>query len=195
MSSNSWYNMSIGDKNINNNETVIVKKMIDKNNNENLLNDKWVLWCHDIKDSNWKKESYIKVYSFNTIEDFWKLYKNLTSIDNVMLFLMKDGIFPLWEDEKNKNGGAWSYKIKKNQNFDIWKNLSMALVGGWITDDNNLYKDITGISINPHLYTSVVKIWCSSNNYKDNLKLLNNFKFIGDLEPIYKIHNINNINN
>ena len=190
MSNNSWYDMSILDKNINNNEKVIVKEMIDKNKNKNKLNDKWVLWCHDIKDSNWGKDSYIKVYSFDTIEDFWKLYKNLNSIDNIMLFLMKDGIFPLWEDDKNRNGGAWSYKIKKNQNFDIWKNLSMSLVGGWITDDNQLYSDITGISINPHLFTSVVKIWCSNNKHKDNIKLLNKFKFIGDLEPIYKIHNL-----
>ena len=190
MSNNSWYDMSILDKNINNNEKVIVKEMIDKNKNKNKLNDKWVLWCHDIKDSNWGKDSYIKVYSFDTIEDFWKLYKNLNSIDNIMLFLMKDGIFPLWEDDKNRNGGAWLYKIKKNQNFDIWKNLSMSLVGGWITDDNQLYSDITGISINPHLFTSVVKIWCSNNKYKDNIKLLNKFEFIGDLEPIYKIHNL-----
>jgi hypothetical protein len=190
MSSDSWFNMSINDKNIKNNEKIILKKIIDNNSNKNTLNSTWVLWCHDIKDSNWGKDSYIKVYSFNTIEDFWKLYKNLNSVDNIMLFLMKEGIFPLWEDEQNRNGGAWSYKIKKKDNFDVWKNLSMALVGGWITDDENMYSNINGISINPHLYTSVVKVWSKTNDYKDNLNILNKFDFIGNLEPIYKIHNI-----
>ena len=66
----------------------------------------------------------------------------------------------------------------------------MSLVGGWITDDENMYSNINGISINPHLYTSVVKVWCKTNDYKDNLNILNKFDFIGNLEPIYKIHNI-----
>ena len=96
MASQSWYDISVN-KSIGNND-IIIKKMLDKNLDKNILNDEWVLWCHDIKDSNWGKDSYIKVYSFNTIEDFWKLYKNLNNVDNIMLFLMKKGIFPLWED-------------------------------------------------------------------------------------------------
>ena len=34
---------------------------------------------------------------------------------------MKKGIFPLWEDIHNRDGGAWSYKIKKKDvdNFGL----------------------------------------------------------------------------
>ena len=186
MASQSWYDISVN-KSIGNND-IIIKKMLDKNLDKNILNDEWVLWCHDIKDSNWGKDSYIKVYSFNTIEDFWKLYKNLNNVDNIMLFLMKKGIFPLWEDQNNRDGGAWSFKIKKKDNFKIWLNMSMALVGCWITENDDIYNNITGISINPHLYTSVVKVWCNNNNYKDNLDIFKNI--MDDLEPIYKIHKI-----
>ena len=88
----------------------------------------------------------------------------------------------------NRDGGAWSYKIKKKDNFKIWLNMSMALVGCWITENDDIYNNITGISINPHLYTSVVKVWCNNNNYKDNLDIFKNI--MDDLEPIYKIHKI-----
>ena len=36
-----------------------------------------------------------------------------------MLFLMRDGIQPIWEDEKNRNGGCFSYKINNYVCFNL----------------------------------------------------------------------------
>ena len=194
MTEESWYHINQTDETLTNkiNTVFSVNKLLKENKNKNILNDTWVLWCHDIKDTNWGKDSYVKVFSFNTIEDFWKLYKNLTSIDSIMLFLMKEGIFPLWEDPQNKEGGCWSFKIKKKDNYITWKNLSMALVGNWLSDNETLASNINGISFNPHLYNSVIKIWSKNNNYQDNLDEFKNVEVIKYLSPIYKIHNVNN---
>ena len=133
MASQSWYDISVN-KSIGNND-IIIKKMLDKNLDKNILNDEWVLWCHDIKDSNWGKDSYIKVYSFNTIEDFWKLYKNLNNVDNIMLFLMKKGIFPLWEDMHNRDGGILEApnKITINCKVDNELEADRIIVGLKVT--------------------------------------------------------------
>jgi hypothetical protein len=187
-----WYDINKNDSNLvsNTGSTFNVKKLLQKNKNVNLLEHTWVLWCHDIKDSNWGKDSYIKVFSFNTIEDFWKLYKNLNNIDSIMLFLMKEGIFPLWEDPENKSGGCWSYKIKKKDNFTTWKNLSMSVVGNFLTQNDEIMKNINGISFNPHLYNSVIKIWSKTNDFKDNLDEFKTIDILKNLDPIYKVHEV-----
>jgi hypothetical protein len=192
MSEKTWYQLNQSDDTLVSKltSTFNVKKLLNNNKNVNQLEDTWVLWCHDIKDSNWGKDSYIKVFSFNTIEDFWKLYKNLNNIDSIMLFLMKEGIFPLWEDPQNKLGGCWSYKIKKKDNFNTWKNLSMSLVGNFLSQKEDLMKSINGISFNPHLYNSVIKIWCKNNDYKDNLDEFKGLEVLKYLDPIYKVHDV-----
>lgn len=192
MSEKSWYNINQTDNTLISDSVLKfnVKKLLQNNKNENKLSNTWVLWCHDIKDTNWGRDSYIKVFSFNCIEDFWKLYKNLNNIDSIMLFLMKDCIFPLWEDPENKKGGCWSYKIKKKDNFNIWKNLSMGLVGNYLSQNDNIMNNINGISFNPHLYNSVIKIWSKTNDYQDNLSEFKSLEVLKFLDPIYKVHQV-----
>jgi len=64
---------------------------------------------------------------------------------------MRDGIDPIWEDPKNRNGGCWSIKLTEtHRNFNIWLKLAIKLVS------ENMFKDvkydeskiITGLSIN-----------------------------------------------
>jgi len=68
-----------------------------------LLNSKWILWSHDLYDNNWSINSYDKIFEFNTINDFWKLYNNfnlLGGLNKKNYFLMREGIMPIWEDKK-----------------------------------------------------------------------------------------------
>ena len=52
-----------------------------------------------------------EVYSFNTIEDFWRMYHNIYSVEEIMpntdYMLFKKGIRPEWEDPHNRAGGKW----------------------------------------------------------------------------------------
>ena len=60
----------------------------------NPLNDEWVLWFHNPKDENWDLESYKKVVTLKTIEDFWRVHLLLDTkkIQEGMFFLMKNDI-------------------------------------------------------------------------------------------------------
>ncbi len=61
-----------------------------------------------------------EVYTFNSLEKFWKMYNNLVPIEylpsNTDFFIFKDYIKPEWEDCKNKSGGRWIYDIAWDKN-------------------------------------------------------------------------------
>ena len=146
--------------------------------NENTLHklsDRWTLWAHLPHDTNWSISSYKAIYTFDTIEEITALYKIIPDnmIKNCMLFLMRDGIIPTWEDEKNKNGGCFSYKISNKIVSNIWTKLSYNLVGNNLTNNKDLLEHINGITISPKINFCIIKIWIancefqSSNYIKD----------------------------
>jgi translation initiation factor 4E len=136
---------------------------------ENKLYDKWTLWAHLPHDTNWTFESYIRMLTFNTVEEIIMLLETLPNeiITNCMLFIMRDGIKPMWEDPKNVKGGCFSYKINNKNVVSIWKNLSYSLVGESLTEQSSARPAINGITISPKKNFCIVKIWFSNCNYQN----------------------------
>lgn len=139
----------------------------------NQLSDKWVLWAHLPHDTNWGLDSYIKVLSFNTVEELCSLMFHLNEnvVKNCMLFLMRDHIKPVWEDKNNKNGGSFSFKINNKNVSSAWTNLSYAVCGNNISKDYELYKNISGITISPKKSFCIVKIWMKDTSFQNPQKL------------------------
>ena len=132
------------------------------------LNDTWTLWAHLPHDIDWSVTSYKEILTLNTVEDALMLFENLPDIlvKNCMLFLMRKGIQPTWEDEHNKYGGCFSYKINNRNVTYSWKNLSYVLLGETLTT-HELSKYINGITISPKKNFCIIKIWlstCDNNN-------------------------------
>lgn len=128
------------------------------------LSDKWIMWAHLPHDTNWTLKSYKKILGFNALEDIIALNQNIADcvIKNCMLFVMKNNINPLWEDPLNKNGGCFSFKVANKNVVTIWKRFVYCLVGNTITDDKNLLKSITGVTISPKKAFCIIKIWISN---------------------------------
>ena len=83
--------------------------------------------------------------------------------------MMRDDISPIWEDEKNKNGGCWSIKIPVEKSYELWIKLSMYIVGETLTNDKLL---VNGLSIcAKNTSTSVLKIWIN-DNHKNSIQNL-----------------------
>ena len=70
-------------------------------------------------DNKWDLESYTKLNTFNTIEEFSILLHLIKEkhIQNGMFFLMREKILPMWESEDNKDGGCFSLKVFKQDIF------------------------------------------------------------------------------
>ena len=58
-------------------------------------------------------------------------------------------IYPMWEDDNNKNGGCWSFKISSDSLDKIWDVLSSYLVGENIGNNYDNSMKINGISFSP----------------------------------------------
>ena len=84
--------------------------------NDYKLKNKWTLWYHSINNKSWTNDSYVKVIELRTLLDY-KLLENIFRINhlqNGMFFIMKNDIFPTWEDPNNRLGGCISFKYDNN---------------------------------------------------------------------------------
>ena len=115
------------------------------------LKHNWILWAHLPQDPDWSLNSYKVIDTVTTIESTISLMSALPSgfVKNCMLFLMRDGIKPHWEDVQNRNGGCFSYKVLDKNIFETWKQLSFIVAGNSLSDDLNFNSKVTGITISP----------------------------------------------
>jgi len=153
------------------------------------LYDKWTLWAHLPHDTNWTFESYIRILTFDTAQAIIMLLETIPEemTTNCMLFIMRDGIKPMWEDPKNRKGGCFSYKINNKNVSSIWKNLSYSLVGESLTDDVNVRPHINGITISPKKNFCIVKIWLANCNYQNPVVIADNLG-ISSQGCLFKTH-------
>ena len=163
-----------------NNNTNIFKKSSDSESKESKdvvstnsilhdLSDAWILWAHLPHDTDWSLKSYMKIYEFNTVEQAITITETLPPVlvTNCMLFLMRKGINPIWEDERNRNGGCFSYKIPNKDVPDAWKQLSYSLVGETMSDNKKLLPHINGITISPKKNFCIIKVWLANCSFQD----------------------------
>jgi hypothetical protein len=154
------------------------------------LNDKWVLWFHNPNDTNWDFSSYMNVYEINSIETFWDVFNNInkSNVENGMFFMMRKDIKPLWEDDKNKEGGCWSFKILKKNIFDSWLDVCVNCVNETLARDSENINLITGISISPKKSFCIIKIWNNDKNKNSKDLINNNLLNLNLKESLYKAH-------
>ena len=132
-----------------------------KLNNLHKLNSGWTLWAHLPHDIDWSIKSYKKINKVNSIEEIVVLINTLPEkmVKNCMLFFMREDIKPMWEDEKNKDCGSFSYKVSNKNIEKTWRNLTYALVGENLAKTLEIQKKINGITISPKKNFCVIKIW------------------------------------
>tara|TARA_B110000902_G_C14113830_1_gene515413 strand:- start:277 stop:771 length:495 start_codon:yes stop_codon:yes gene_type:complete len=146
--------------------------------NEYSLNTKWILWFHSINDTQWNKKSYKNLFEINNLYDLKSVNDTITKLhlQNGMFFIMRDDIFPTWEDPDNRNGCCISFKIPGNVLYDEWNFIINRILTEDILKDKDFYEQINGISISPKKEFNICKLWLRDHNenYTD---------FIREYEP------------
>ena len=137
------------------------------------LSDQWTLWAHLPHNIDWSLNSYIPIYTFTTIEETIAITESLPSIlvENCMLFMMRKGINPIWEDPKNRNGGCFSYKVLNKNVSKSWSELTYRIVGGTISNNASFVKSVTGITISPKKNFCIIKIWMSNCDHQNPMSV------------------------
>lgn len=153
----------------------------------NRLENRWVLWAHFPHDTDWSVQSYKRVAVFDTVESVVAVTRTLPEklVKNCMLFLMKEGIQPIWEDPLNRNGGCFSYKTHNREVYNAWSNLTFAVTGESVTSDESLLSSVNGITISPKKNFCIIKLWLRNCDHQ-NPRLVNHIPGLDPRGCIFK---------
>lgn len=157
----------------------------------NPLNNYWTLWIHLPHDTNWNIDSYKKLCSFRYLEQAIALINHIQEnlVINCMLFIMREDIKPIWEDEKNKNGSCISYKINNRLVYNIWRQMSIFMVSETLLDNVEHQSAINGITVSPKKNFCIVKLWFNNNiNEKTTISVNKGITELSNFEGIFKRH-------
>ena len=153
------------------------------------LYEKWVYYYHLPADKNWALSSYTTLLQMETVEDVVALNRLITEniVKHCMLFVMRRGISPMWEDALNCKGGAFSFKVVNKHVFEVWKQLVCYLCGGSLCIDKKHLEFVSGITISPKRQFCIVKIWMLSCAYQ-NPDIFNSIPNLSNEGCLFKKH-------
>ena len=179
------------------------------------LSNKFAFWYHinEIMADQEYESQIKKLAEFDTLEDFWAIFQYLKKPDDckqaIEFQLFKDQIKPMWEDEKNKNGGRIAIKLRKEFSNLAWEECVFAFIGGYF--EKQIKDEINGLVINCKKDYNTLQIWIKTytnevisaieKNLRDILTIPN--EVILDIKPFnqpqkeynsYNSYNYNNYN-
>ena len=137
------------------------------------LNIKWIFWAHLPHDIDWSLKSYTKMMQLEYVEEMITLTHTLPDklVTNCMLFFMREGVNPVWEDPKNKGGGCFSYKIANKAVVSTWADVWYQVAGESLSPDPKFNKNIMGISISPKKGFCILKVWMTNCEFQAAQKI------------------------
>ena len=135
----------------------------------NYLRNSWTFYLHLHDTHEWNLSSYNNILNFQSVEDAILLNDEIhyDLIKKSMMFLMKDDIKPMWEDDHNKHGGCFSFKVLNKDVEQVWKEVYFNVIGSSITKDKKYQANINGITLSPKKKFCILKIWMKNCDLKD----------------------------
>jgi len=136
----------------------------------------WVLWYDGVspsgkgKSSQWG-DNIREIYSFSTVEDFWRLMNNIAKPSQLQsgctYNLFKKGITPKWEDDANKLGGKWTIIVGKTKNTldRLWLWMVLACIGEVLEED--VEQQICGAVVNVRKAQDKLCLWTRDAENKE----------------------------
>lgn len=128
--------------------------------------DIWKLYFHDPNDKNWAYDSYKLIGQISSANEFNGIHDEVKDIiHNGMFFIMREHIFPSWDDPENIRGGCLCIKIQKQAVSEFWKDLCSSLLGETIVHPNfrHIESTVNGASISPKNFFCIIKIWFNND--------------------------------
>lgn len=154
------------------------------------LSSKWCLWAHLPHDTDWSLSSYKNIHTLTNVESTIAVTESMPEnlVKNCMLFVMREGIKPTWEDPSNREGGCFSYKVTNKYVYNVWKELTYVLVGNSISEDKKFVANVNGITISPKKNFCIVKIWMSNCDNQDPSIITRDIHNLNPSGSIFKKH-------
>jgi hypothetical protein len=124
------------------------------------LDDIWSLYFHDPSDPDWTLASYTRICNVSCAEEFWGAHRLLQRhLDRGIFFLMREHVFPCWDDPANIRGGCLTFMVARPRVPDTWEHLASRMMCDRLARDPERAESVNGISISPKRDFTVIKIW------------------------------------
>ena len=142
---------------------------IEKELTHRSLKNNWTFYLHLHDTREWNLASYNNILRFHSVEHAILLNDEIhyDLIKKSMMFLMKEDIKPMWEDDKNKEGGCFSFKVSNKDIEQVWKEVYFHVVGSCITKKQKYDHHINGITLSPKKKFCILKVWMKDCELKD----------------------------
>ncbi|XP_052012442.1 eukaryotic translation initiation factor 4E type 1B isoform X1 [Apodemus sylvaticus] len=130
------------------------------------LQYRWVLWFFKNDRNRAWQDNLQMVTKFNTVEEFWAMYSHVKLASKLSsgcdYALFKEGIQPMWEDNRNKRGGRWLLSIAKQQRHleldRLWLETLLCLLGECF----EVYSgEVCGAVVNIRTKGDKIAVWTS----------------------------------
>eukprot|EP00039_Didymoeca_costata_P016693 m.302474 g.302474 ORF g.302474 m.302474 type:complete len:309 (+) comp16435_c0_seq24:4200-5126(+) len=145
------------------------------------LHTPWLLWL-DEPDQNpnarnfdqvdWE-DKLNKICLFGYVEEFWGLMAQIIDIQSLEVrsnyHLFRDGIKPMWEHERNKQGGKWVFNLpKRGQGSlnDLWLETMLLCIGECFGSNS---EDVCGAVVSPRAKISRIALWTSDSSNEEKI--------------------------
>lgn len=155
----------------------------------------WKLYIHLTTDSDWSTSSYKVVDTQNTMDQVIGVFNHMPQsfVEKSMLFFMKENIKPIWEDERNRKGGCFSFKVENFRNMsiqEVYKRACYGIVTNTFCNDTQFMENVNGITISPKKNFHILKLWMKNKEYKtlDGIEMDENIIGLHKDDCIFKEH-------
>lgn len=156
------------------------------------LSSPYDLWLFDVNDDKETTEKTFfdkirKTLKISTIADLATFYSKFRKPKDMPggceVYLFKENIRPLWEDEKNIDGGSFFLHIKKTFANKIWENLLISVT----SESEPELKLINGLIMRVLKLEVVFYVWTSKLKKAEEIKLIQWLKDTAGLSSKIKL--------
>ena len=120
--------------------------------NQHKLQNRWSFFYNNPKANpmlSWE-EKLPKIYTFDTVEDFWSLFNSVVGPSRLGLqadyYLFKEGVRPSYEE--NPTGGVWTFNLEKGNKKRLeesWLHLVLGMIGETLEDADDILGAVVSI--------------------------------------------------
>jgi hypothetical protein len=116
------------------------------------LDDTWILRYHCPSSADWTLQSYTTLMNASDMADAWTIVEVLRLyVLKGIFFLMREHVFPSWDDQYNINGSCASFKVHNDRASECLTQVVKVVIGeGCICN---------GISSSPKRGFVIIKLW------------------------------------
>lgn len=150
------------------------------------------LWLFDVSDAQKTNEENffdkirktIRIGTLNELTTFYSRFKKPKDMrGGCEVYFFKEGVRPLWEDERNLDGGSFFLHIKKTFANKIWENLLLSIV----SESQPELQRINGLIMRVLRLEVVFYVWTSKLKKAEEVKLIQWMKDTAGLSAKIKL--------